>query len=120
MVAIKDMEMPKCCKECPLFHFYLDTNGVIHFICKYENLEVLMVDEKRSGICPLVNIEMVKMERDEMKYKTIDNPCYHCYVGAIGECSMTGCKYLLNSWSQDLESETIEILDTQAESEDKK
>ena len=53
-----------------------------------------------------------------MKYKTIDNPCYHCYAGAIGECAMTGCKYLLNSWSRDLESETIEILNPQEESED--
>ena len=57
MVAIKDMEMPECCEECPLFHFYLDIHGVMHFICKYGNLEVLMDKEKRSGICPLVNIE---------------------------------------------------------------
>lgn len=61
-----------------------------------------------------------KMESEEnMKYKTIDNPCYHCYTGAIGECAMIECEHLLNSWSQDLESETIEILNTQAEGSDK-
>lgn len=57
MVAIKGMEMPSCCSKCPLFHFYLDTNGTIHFICKYGNLEILMVDEKRSDICPLIESE---------------------------------------------------------------
>ena len=26
--------------------------------------------------------------------KKIENPCYHCYPGAIGECrSITNCQY---------------------------
>lgn len=37
----------------------------------------------------------------------IDNPCYHCYRGAIGEC--IGCKQNMQEYSGDLESETIEI-----------
>lgn len=57
-IAIKDMEMPKCCSKCPLFHFYLDTNGIIHFICKYGNREMRGdLENKRYDLCPLVNIE---------------------------------------------------------------
>lgn len=58
MVAIKDMEMPKCCSKCPLFHFYLDTNGTIHFICKYGNIEICDdFKNKRNDFCPLIEIE---------------------------------------------------------------
>jgi len=48
------------------------------------------------------------MDKNE-EYTEINNPCYHCYIGAIGECSMVGCRYLPMSWSQDLESKTVEI-----------
>ena len=44
------------------------------------------------------------------EYIEIENPCYHCYIGATGQCSLTGCKYKLKPWSQDVEHETIEIL----------
>ena len=44
----------------------------------------------------------------------IDNPCYHCYAGAIGECQMIGCKYNLKSWSHGLENKTIEITELSA------
>lgn len=58
MVAIKDMEMPKCCSKCPLFHFYLDINGTIHFICKYGNIEMGEdFKNKRNDFCPLIVIE---------------------------------------------------------------
>lgn len=60
MIGIKDMEMPKRCAECRLFHFYLDTNGLIHYICKYGNVEVLMADEKRASDCPLTEIVACK------------------------------------------------------------
>lgn len=25
--------------------------------------------------------------------EVIENPCYHCYIGATGRCYMTKCKY---------------------------
>lgn len=40
---------------------------------------------------------------------TISNPCYHCYMGAIGECLR--CPISYKPWSKDLEHETIEIDD---------
>jgi len=46
----------------------------------------------------------------ESEYIEIENPCYHCYTGAIGECSLAGCRHQLKSWSQDVEHETIEII----------
>ena len=43
-------------------------------------------------------------ETEEMTEETIeiDNPCYHCYTGAIGECYLTGCKYRVYPWSGDI------------------
>lgn len=35
----------------------------------------------------------------------IDNPCYHCYTGAIGYCREIGCKYEHYPWSEDLETD---------------
>lgn len=40
---------------------------------------------------------------------TISNPCYHCYMGAIGECLR--CPISDKPWSKDLEHEAIEIDD---------
>ena len=37
----------------------------------------------------------------------IQNPCYHCYQGAIGECIR--CKYSGEYWSGDLGAETVEV-----------
>ena len=37
-----------------------------------------------------------------------ENPCYHCYAGASGQCDMTRCKYQHEPWSQDVESRYIE------------
>lgn len=37
-----------------------------------------------------------------------ENPCYHCYAGASGQCDMTRCKYQHEPWSQDVESIYIE------------
>ena len=57
MVAIKGLEMPKCCKECPLFHFYFDIEGVMHFICKYRNMEMCGdLENKRNDFCPLIEV----------------------------------------------------------------
>ena len=58
MVAIKDMKMPKCCEECPLFHFYFGLNGVtIHHICKYRNMEMFSdLKNKRNDLCPLIEV----------------------------------------------------------------
>ncbi len=39
----------------------------------------------------------------------IENPCYHCYQGAIGECIR--CKYSGEYCSGDLGAETIEVDD---------
>jgi len=58
MVAIKDMEMPKNCVECKLFHFYLDQGCLIRYICKCGNIEMCGdLKNKRNDICPLVTIE---------------------------------------------------------------
>ena len=43
--------------------------------------------------------------------KTVENPCFHCYAGAIGECSMTPCKHQLKPWSKDVETMEIEVDD---------
>lgn len=58
LVAIADMKMPKCCKECPLFHFYFGLNGVmIHYICKYRNMELCGdITNKRNDFCPLIEV----------------------------------------------------------------
>ena len=59
MVAIKDMEMPKCCEVCSLFHFYFGLNGVtIHNICKYGNIEMYGdLKNKRNDFCPLIEVD---------------------------------------------------------------
>lgn len=52
----------------------------------------------------------VRLMEEQAKKETesiIDNPCYHCYTGAIGECALASCKYMWKSWSKDLESEYI-------------
>ena len=46
-----------------------------------------------------------------MSKNIVDNPCYHCYTGAIGECTLAKCKYNCMSWSKDLDSTEIEISD---------
>lgn len=37
-----------------------------------------------------------------------ENPCYHCYTGAIGECAMTHCKHQHEPWSKDVESRYLD------------
>lgn len=37
----------------------------------------------------------------------IDNPCYQCYMGAIGECIR--CNHYGKSYSGDLESKEIDV-----------
>ena len=65
MVAIKNMEMPESCKECPLFHFYLDTNGIIHFICKCGNIELCGdLKNKRNDFCPLIEVDKEREDKD--------------------------------------------------------
>lgn len=58
MVVIKDMEMPKNCWGCKLFHYYFDTDSTIHYICKYGNIEMMGLcgdlKNKRSDFCPLM------------------------------------------------------------------
>ena len=57
MVAI-NMEMPKNCSECKLYHFYFDINGVIHCVCKYGNMEMCGdLENKRNDCCPLIEVE---------------------------------------------------------------
>lgn len=47
------------------------------------------------------------MTDEEVESNTvkIDNPCYHCYTGSIGECYTIGCKYVSYPWSGDLEAD---------------
>ena len=45
----------------------------------------------------------------------IENPCYHCYQEAIGECIR--CKYNEEYWSGDLGAETIEVDDNKLDAE---
>lgn len=49
--------------------------------------------------------------------KTIDNPCYHCYQGAVGYCYDYYCKYAYEDWSQDLDALEIEVPDDKEEAE---
>ena len=41
--------------------------------------------------------------------REIENPCFHCYQGAIGECIR--CEHGGKWWSGDLGAETIEVDD---------
>lgn len=53
---------------------------------------------------------MNNVVRDFEKDKNvIENPCYHCYAGASGQCYMTNCKHQFEIWSKDVESEYVEI-----------
>lgn len=47
----------------------------------------------------------------------IENPCYHCYMGAIGECLR--CKHFGRSWAGDLEHEKIEVDSTEVGYDDR-
>lgn len=58
MVAIKDMEMPRNCAECILFHFYFDLDGVMHYVCKCGNMEMCgYLENKRNDFCPLIEVD---------------------------------------------------------------
>lgn len=46
-------------------------------------------------------------EKKEDDKKLIDNPCYHCYRGAIDEC--IGCKHEYEPWHGDLDADKIEV-----------
>lgn len=64
------------------------------------------------------NMDETKFSRDifepenENTKKTVkneltENPCYHCYAGASGQCYMTTCKHQFKEWAKDVESEYI-------------
>lgn len=58
-----DLEMPKNCVECKLFHFYLDLDSVIHYICKYRNMEMFEdLENKRNDFCPLIEVKKAESE----------------------------------------------------------
>lgn len=58
MVAIKDMEIPSCCGECPLVEEQKDMYGLSFFYC---NKTERMVDEKDVDTnCPLIEIGICK------------------------------------------------------------
>ncbi len=58
MVAIRDMEMPKNCAECKLFHCYLNLGVVMHYVCKCGNMEMFHdVKNKRNYFCPLIEVD---------------------------------------------------------------
>lgn len=48
----------------------------------------------------------------------VDNPCYHCYTGAIGECYSVGCKYVSYPWSGDLEAMYVDVDEDEGASKD--
>ena len=72
MIAIKDMEMPSCCNECPMYQSedsdYCDITGAW---IKGEEM-------KRHNDCPLVEIVS----------------CKDCSIGGM-ECSISG-KYCIH------------------------
>lgn len=39
----------------------------------------------------------------------VENPRYHCYEGASGQCYMTNCKYQFEKQSKDVENEYVQI-----------
>ena len=45
----------------------------------------------------------------EIKNCMTENPCYHCYAGASGQCYITNCKYQFENWAKDVESEYVQI-----------
>ena len=49
------------------------------------------------------------MSKSVNKNNVIENPCYHCYTGAAGECFMACCKYDNYSWSKDIDCGYIEL-----------
>lgn len=57
--------------------------------------------------------DTVKFQKKKYKDITnngvIENPCYHCYAGASGQCYMTNCKHQFESWAKDVESEYVQI-----------
>lgn len=57
-IMLKDMEkMPKSCFDCPLFHFYIDIDGVLHNVCKYGNIEMYgNLTNKRHDSCKLMEV----------------------------------------------------------------
>lgn len=65
MIAIKDMEMPKCCVECPYFDDYCALTG------KWES----DTEQIRDNDCPLVEIVTCK----DCKYNgTMYCKCFMC------------------------------------------
>lgn len=76
-----------------------------HDVCKhYEN------GRCRSAVIEIFDGHCRDFEDKQETLKvTISNPCYRCYMGAIGGCLR--CPVSDKPWSRDLEHETIEIED---------
>ena len=52
MIAIKDMEMPSCCRKCPYHTTYIDDS------CGCDlNINITLNYENRPSDCPLIEIE---------------------------------------------------------------
>lgn len=59
------------------------------------------------------NKQIFELEKENtqetVKNELIENPCYHCYEGASGQCYMTHCKHQFEEWAKDVESEYVKI-----------
>lgn len=80
MVGIKYIEMPKSCTECKLLHSYFDLDGVIHYICKCDNMELCGdLNTKRNGHCPLIYAgEDEKQSIPYLMHKEMGIPLSEC------------------------------------------
>lgn len=49
----------------------------------------------------------------ENKMVEIENPCYHCREGVVGECC--GCRFAYEEWARDVEACTVTISEDDSE-----
>lgn len=75
MIAIKDMEMPKCCIECPLLDGEYGTCNIIG------ETKVDMTEERAKN-CPLVEIVTCK----NCKHWKDSDGLYRRGIGAESKC----------------------------------
>lgn len=72
MIAIKEIEMPKNCLDCPISH----EDEVVDYICTKTGKNVYLYANEVHPNCPLV--EIVTCEDCKHCYPDEDGRGYHC------------------------------------------
>ena len=89
MLAIKNMQMPKCCSECN-FKYYDEGEDVLCCALEDGYISDEEADEKRLECCPLVEIDERKAGKwIEDGYHNL--PCVCSYCGNEGRYDMKFC-----------------------------